>query len=447
MIFMKRKAMCERSVADVQSQPLKKVRTNHPSNVANLSYEHTGLDCMPAIPSQSVQDEDYDVVDVDDPELRPQPTSRPKPPAVSRKAKEGFAEEQVSFIIITRDNNKPDPHGQQSSTYAPLSWPAVADAYNKKFRVGLNAVGSAAMEKRARQHRETWLAAHPGYPRSIIYAKKMAVPKVKVLHEPKAKRTERVEEPVRKSNIQRQRKVIPTARKAHTMTKHEAVRTAERSTRVAGWLPPDRVRNQGVYSSADRDILLDEPEDNEYATIEVYDVHENVLGAVRVLTQDIVETSAFVAEQRRFATNLCMTLQAPSLKVVERYVQCISPVQLEALPDFEVRRGTFRNGTVDARIVWNFTALVDLYNVASVLRDACIRQLVMDRWIAMQNQDIEFELDLQTLASLCDSTELDDPGQAFWANALYSAGLAEEIIGTGDCHPSLLRTLSGLMAG
>jgi hypothetical protein len=103
--------------------------------------------------------------------------SRRKLPVVSRKVKEGLAEEQVSFIILTRDNNKPDTYGQHSSTTAPLPWPAVAEAYNKAFRIGEKPIGSAAMEKRARQHREEWMAARPDYPRNIVTRRRSKNPR------------------------------------------------------------------------------------------------------------------------------------------------------------------------------------------------------------------------------------------------------------------------------
>jgi aldehyde:ferredoxin oxidoreductase len=69
-----------------------------------------------------------------------------------------------------RDNNKPNAYGKCSITHAPLSWSAVARAYNEKYGVS---VTPAAMEKRARQHRTDWMEKHPTYPVKIVYAHKI----------------------------------------------------------------------------------------------------------------------------------------------------------------------------------------------------------------------------------------------------------------------------------
>jgi hypothetical protein len=88
---------------------------------------------------------------------------------MDREAKQYRSDEQVGFIILTRDNNKPDAYGTVSETHGPLPWPGVAKAYNEKYKL---CVGPAAMEKRARQHRGAWMVKHPTYPTSIVYTKK-----------------------------------------------------------------------------------------------------------------------------------------------------------------------------------------------------------------------------------------------------------------------------------
>lgn len=375
--------------------------------------------------------------------------ARRKLPVSSRKAKEDVAEKQVSFIIATRDNNKPDPYGQNSITNAPLPWPAVAEAYNKVFRIGQKPVGSAAMEKRARQHREQWMEARPDYPRNIVYAKKAAAFKAQVSREVGAKSAPRVVGTARKAYVQGQNIAVRSNAESDVLTK-PARPGVERLTRVAGWIPPDAVRNQDMYGSLERVITASTPDEDETTTIEVSDVRENQASTIRVRTRDIIKTSAVIAQQWETATDITATLQASSGACVERYIMCISPVQLPALAEVGIQRKRKRDDiavNTAERPVWDFVALVDLYNVATVLQDSHVRQLVMNRWLEMQSQDSELELDLQALNSLFAATESRDPARAFWASALHSAGLAEEVIRTGVVHASLVAMLEDMMIG
>lgn len=361
--------------------------------------------------------EDMDNNDFDT-QMKPQRTPR-KLPAVSRRAKDGIADEQVSFVIVTRDNVKPNPYGQYSSTHGPLSWPAVADAYNWKFRVGQNPIGSAAMEKRARQHREAWMMARPGYPQNIVYAKKT---------------------PVAKS--ERHREIKPE-RVTHVT---KSICNEVRSTHKARSKAPNPFHEQDKYASSKSNISAAEPSKDEYTTIEVCDAYETIVDILHVRTRDMIKTSVLAAEERKVATGICMTLQSPSVKAVERYINCVSPEQLITLPVFDVQRGRQRVTTIGSRIVWDFTAFVELYNVAAALKDSYVRDLVMNQWISMQKREIELEIDPEALSSLFDSTQPDDPARAFWATALYLSGAAHEIIEKDGYHLSLVGMLKKLSA-
>jgi hypothetical protein len=376
--------------------------------------------------------------------------TRRKFPVVSRKAKEGLAEEQVSFIILTRDNNKPDAYGQHSSTNAPLPWPAVAEAYNKVFRVDDKPIGSAAMEKRARQHREEWMAARPAYPRNIVYAKKVIVRKEKVQRGAKEQPARRAVGTGHKAHVQGRNIAVQSSDNDEPMTSRANARTAERRTRVGGWVPPDIVRNQDVYGHDKLVFAVAAPDENESTAIEIYDPHDNQLSTVYVRTQDLMKSSAVVAGERRTATDISVTLRASSSVCVQRYVDCISPMQLHTLPEFVMprkRKCYSTVGNASDRIVWSFAAFVDLYNVATALQDSHVRYLVMNRWLEMQIQHSELELDASALYSLFDATEPGDPARNFWAIALYSAGLAEESVGSRAIHPDLAAMLERIMVG
>jgi len=407
---MERKTIHEGTAPEVMSQPTRKFKSDDRARVVSLSYDPTG-----GIENHQMEDmPNYEL----DAQKKLQRTTR-KLPAVSRKAKNGIADEQVSFIIVTRDNVQPDPYSQQSSTHGPLSWPAVADAYNRKFRVGQNPIGSAAMEKRARQHREAWMMARPGYPQNIVYAKKTTVAK-----------------------SERQREVNPE-RVTHVS---KSVCKEVRSTHEARSKAPDPLHEQEKYALLESNISTAEPSEDEHTTIEVCDAYETVVEVLHVRTRDIIKTSVLAAEERKVATGMCMTLQSPSVRAVKRYVNCISPGQLITLPVFYAQRGRKHDTMIGSCIIWDFTAFVDLYNVAAAMKDSYVRGLVMDQWVAMQNRDIELEIDQEALNSLFDSTQPDDPARAFWAKALYFSGAAHKIVENKDFHLGLISMFNELSA-
>jgi hypothetical protein len=379
--------------------------------------------------------------------------------AVSRKAKQDLLDEQVSFVIVTRDNNKPDPYGRESSESGPLSWPAVAHAYNKMFRVGQQPIGSAAMEKRARKHREAWMAERPDYPRTIIYAEKAPVIKVK----PQRRSEEQPPgQPILSTNNKQakgsNRTTVPTAPAKELRSTREArignksSRLTERSSRVSGWVPPDEVRNYDSSHTIEREEPAREPSEHETTAIEVYDAYHNHLGGVHISTRDTVNSSALIARHRKTKASICINLQAPlqapSITAVGWYAACISPTHVRALPELDIlqQQASHDTETTPMGTAYDFAALVDLYNVATVMEDSHVRWLVMVRWQNMLRTDTEIELDASTLERLFANTDPGDQAQTLWATELYSAGLAEEIIRAGDYPDTLVMMLEELVA-
>jgi hypothetical protein len=353
-----------------------------------------------------------------------------------QQAKQGLADEQISFIIFTRDNNKPDPYGQHSCEYRPLPWPAVAQAYNKRFCVN---IGSAAMEKRARLHRGAWMAVRPDYPRNIVYTKKDTAARSK------ATRQEKIERAAHTVTVKEAgtgtAEAVHESEQSETgdgvMTRQLLNQIAERSTRVAGWVPPDRVRNHGIYEQAD------EPEENEESTIELCDEFGESLCLVRISMRDLVRSSGVAA--RMWSNELDIhdvriRLPGASEVAVQRYATCISP-KFTQLRDI-CAESSDGDGT---QYVWDFNALASLYNIATVLEDSNVRQLVLVQWQDLIERSTELELAEDALNSLFDNTRHGDPARAFWANAVFSAGLYDEGTDAGNFHHDLVMMMEQLM--
>jgi hypothetical protein len=371
----------------------------------------------------------------------PQPHS--KLLSMSRNSKQHLLDDQVSFIIITRDNNKPDPWSNQSTTNGHLSWPAVAEAYNNTFRVGQDPIGSAAMEKRARLHRKAWMAARPDYPRHIFYTKGALVCKKKppqdVIHKT-------MECGILKSKTQNAKvrsKTVSANVKTNAMAKSLAAYSNERSTRVGGWVPPDEIRNRDSHSAPDTEVPTREPNEHEHTTVEVINVYGNYLGVTCIRTQDLVKSSALVAWKRRSIANIRLTLQYQSIAPVEMYARCVGSEKRVTLPDFDIQQIQGRDDETES---WDFVALVDLYNIATAFHDSHVRGLVINQWKEMFEASIECELDADALNSLFCGTESADPARIFWASKLHSAGLAEAIISAEYYHYNLVAMLKKVMA-
>ncbi|PVH99948.1 hypothetical protein DM02DRAFT_655911 [Periconia macrospinosa] len=94
------------------------------------------------------------------------PAAGPTP--AYRAAVKAYHEEQVEWLIITRDNNRPDPYGTQSTTSGPLTWNTVADLYRQRYG-GTKVITQQAVSKRYLKHRNKFLQNHPNYPKSIEY--------------------------------------------------------------------------------------------------------------------------------------------------------------------------------------------------------------------------------------------------------------------------------------
>ncbi|KAI4624182.1 uncharacterized protein J4E87_005681 [Alternaria ethzedia] len=212
-----------------------------------------------------------------------------------REGKQRHADEQVGFIIIKRDNNKPDAYGESSETYGPLPWPGVAEAYNKKYDMS---VGPAAMEKRARQHRPAWLAKHPGYPLKIMYAKK---PKTQA---------------IRRSKVAALHAQAPCVQ-AYTSNQKIRMDKGEGSIsneRIAGWMPPDAIRNRADVHNYIDDLMSAHVEK---VVLEVHDAHDSPSEVVIGGLEDLGSSSVVLQQLMAADSETTVQVECSSLEVVQ----------------------------------------------------------------------------------------------------------------------------------
>ena len=303
---------------------------------------------------------------------------------MDREAKQYRSDEQVGFIILTRDNNKPDAYGTVSETHGPLPWPGVAKAYNEKYKL---CVGPAAMEKRARQHRGAWMVKHPTYPTSIVYTKKA-----------KTSQGRRVDGLVVKPG-ESQTPAEPFEGHIfnHRVGDYMLDSDDEEDCKmnVGGWVPPDIVRNQVADLSSYLDQLRSAQIGN--FVIEVFDAQNVSLGTIVADREDLVSSPLL---QRLMNGNgrTQVQLHCCATTVVQSYVRCTSSKGLVELP---------------AHLLRDSSLLMNLYCFATQLEDDSVRELILALWHRFAESNTEVSLGLEDLNLLFECTCSGDPAREF----------------------------------
>ncbi|EMD94680.1 hypothetical protein COCC4DRAFT_64398 [Bipolaris maydis ATCC 48331] len=287
--------------------------------------------------------------------------------SAQKYAKQQHLEEQVHFIIITRDNNKPNAYGTASTAHGPLTWAAVAKAYNEKYNVSVTA---AAMEKRVRQHRALWLSNHPNYPTTIVYAKKD-----KCLQTP-----------------------CPdtSARERRDRSTHDLLDKRDANEHVAGWLPPDDIRNQSdMRSYIERGTAIN----TGVVTIQILNGHGEPVDAISIDCHIFQKSACLLGRLRSSELTLEVQLNGSAVAAIQCYV----------------------------------------------LEDDHVKGLVLDRWRMLADQAEEVELELDELDLLFDCTEDGDAARTFWVEAVCAAGLSEGLLTRKKCGIALAEHVRDLM--
>ncbi|RYO71436.1 hypothetical protein AA0113_g2215 [Alternaria arborescens] len=336
---------------------------------------------------------------------------------MDREAKQYRSDEQVGFIILTRDNNKPDAYGTVSETHGPLPWPGVAKAYNEKYKL---CVGPAAMEKRARQHRGAWIAKHPTYPTSIVYTKK-----------------------AKKSQDRRVDGLVVKPGESHTPAEPfeghifnhrvgdyilDSDDEEDCKMNVGGWVPPDIVRNQVADLSSYLDQLRSAQIGN--FVIEVFDAQNVLLGTIVADREDLVSSPLL---QRLINGNgrTQVQLHCCATTVVQSYVRCTSSKGLVELP---------------ALLLRDSSLLMNLYCFATQLEDNSVRELILALWHRFAESNTEVSLGLEDLNLLFECTCSGDPAREFWITTVCTMGLAAQLIKMGECNVNLIAEIQDVVA-
>jgi hypothetical protein len=328
-------------------------------------------------------------------DFQPQGGALPQPNGEATRRTTGYDQKaaekaarwaELVFIVFTKENFKQDPSGPpgHSTTTGPLTNVQLRDAYCTKFS---KEVGTEAAMKRYRNDKQKVYDAFPNHPRSISYAPKQGKPQ-------NAKGV------------------------ACFSANNPATLNAERT--VEG----DLGRN--VQSS----WTVAEHETKPWVSILLADSCERFIGACSVDVHALQSSQAYV-EFRQHTNVRELWLTGVSRITLQRYIQCISPLRLSKLPkcDFVLQPG--RSDPVAAvasckRIAWGFQATIDLYELATQLRDCHVRNLVLDHWRARLQVNRTYEVGLMEMQLLYDRLETDDPALQLWTRALQDLMPADD---------------------
>lgn len=161
-----------------------------------------------------------------------------------------------------------------------------------------------------------------------------------------------------------------------------------------------------------------------WVRIMLADSSERYIGSVAIPAKDLLSSQAYV-EFREHTNAQEIWLTGISIATLQRYVQSISPVRLARLPEYEFSlkaRGSNPANAVASctRLVWSFEATVELYELATQMRDCHVRNLILDHWRSQLRANCDYEVGLVELQQLFDRLATDDPALQFWAQALQA---------------------------
>lgn len=404
---------------------------------------------------------DYDIIGDKEPQETIAVIGDPALTLATAGSKNALRDEELEFIIHTRDNNKPNLYGSHSQTTGKLAYPEVARLYNEKYG---RKVGPAAVEKRYRTNLLKYYAAHPDYPQKINYAAKTAMVRPK-LPAREGQVTEKLKvqsnalRKIRSSQqpeIQSNHNLNTQAQATQVNSKDDALTKVcgkKKKKRHISWRPAEGlVETTSLEEYVEDSWKVQGEEHPNMLFLTVVDGKGSKLGIVAVPTKHLRATSELYVRQRGNTIVSEITIQTPSELTVERYVRCISPTPLSRLPqhDFVVTVTREPNRTVHwrvdcTRIDWDFNALLDLYLLASEMSDNVVRDLVFIHWRHTLQQVSKLELDRLEINRLFEDLPRGDPAQKFWAHTMYSSGLSDRVLNGEGWTYTLVEELENLL--
>ncbi|KAL5452708.1 hypothetical protein PMIN07_008269 [Paraphaeosphaeria minitans] len=330
--------------------------------------------------------------------------------------------EELVFIVFAKENFRQDPSAPKghSVTSGPLTNPELRDAYCNRFDKD---VGTEAAIKRYRNDKQKVYDTYPDHPRNIVYAPKQNKPK---RHRPGkvsslfSGNEEFFDSPGADMGN--------THTGAEKFTEREKTKTdmAKATHNVGSHLMSleerDKIEAGDLCQYLESSWTIPEHEHQPWVRIMLADSCERFIGACSIRAEDLKSSLTYV-EYRQHTNVRELWLTGVARTTLQRYVQCVSPLRLSKLPQCDITlkpKGSDPSAAVASckRLVWNFEATFDIYELATQLRDCHVRNLVMDHWREQLQVNHTYEVGLTQMQLLYDRLSMDDPALQFWTQAL-----------------------------
>lgn len=412
MMSLKRKA----SVSRMEESPNKLKRSSQDSRNSLEEASMSQSDMWDDEPMEDAYQPDVmdDVIQADSMENDLQPSDRvPRPPErLDPKAAEKAERwDELVFIVFAKDNFKQDPSAPagHSTTTGPLTNAELRHAYCSKFN---KEVGAEAAMKRYRNDKQKVYDAFLNHPRHITYA-----PKQQKTRQPKSGKPNDAE-PGNEDTAK-------TATVAHEPEEPQTVSARGRTQQEQDNIDAGDLREY-VESS------WRNPEDvhQSWLRIMLTDSCEDFIGACSIEAEHLKSSLAYV-EYHRSTDVQELWLNGVARITLQRYSQCISPVRLSKLPQCDFILTPEGPDPVAAvagcqRIAWDFEATLEIYELATQLRDCHVQNIVLDHWREHLQAAQTYEVGLTEVHLLYDRLSADDPALQFWTQALQHLLLEDE---------------------
>ncbi|OAG03918.1 uncharacterized protein CC84DRAFT_1249335 [Paraphaeosphaeria sporulosa] len=340
--------------------------------------------------------------------------------------------EELVFIVFAKENfrqNLSAPEGH-STTSGPLTNTELRIAYCNKFN---KEVGAEAALKRYRNGKQKVYNAYPKHPRNIMYA-----PKQNKSKRPRPGKVIKsftgnkgvVNSPVTDIGIEPAGVEQYTERdKTNT---NEVKATQNAGSNLISREERDKIEVGELRQYVESSWAVPEHEHQPWVRILLANSCERFVGACSIGAEELKSSLAYV-EHRQHTNVQELWLTGVAHITLQRYIQCLSPLRLSKLPQWDLTltpQGSDPSAAVASckRIIWDFEATLDIYELATQLRDCHVRNLVMDHWREQMQVNSTYEVGLTEMQLLYDRLSMDEPALQFWTQAL------QELLPTEDTN-------------
>lgn len=345
---------------------------------------------------------------------------------------------ELKFIVMAKENFRQDPtkSSGHSITSGVLSNAQLKDVCNRYFNKNN---GQESFMKRYRNGKHKVLEAFPNFPKHIKYAPKKTEVKQSTVQEREEEVVRNQRESIEPSGTD---EVINLGNRISENHEDKLPHEAKQLLKIIKlqqhiW----NIENGELRRYLESSWSISDDEHEPGVEIQTMDSFERPMGKVFIASEHLKSSQEYLDLRKHTIVERICLIGTP-LAALQRYVLCISPVRLSRIPqyDFALITPSKDCNKIFAScksIVWDFEATLDLYELATQLRDCHVQNMVINHWREKLQAPLSYEVGLMRLQNLYERFPADDPAIQFWTQALpewlpwEEPGMEVEIIDDG----------------